>query len=134
DHLDRRDLEPSPPAPLAVEQPCSLLAQQPRLLYLDARPRDLFAHHAPFGETLAERGARPGSLAHQGEGTLGGADQAHAVMQASRTKTRLRDHERGALVTDAIALGHADVLEQDLAMAARVVESVDLELPDDGDA
>ena len=55
-------------------------------------------------------------------------------MQATRAEPRLSDHERGPLIPDAVALWHAHVLEQDLAMAARIVETEHLELPHDGHA
>ena len=53
-------------------------------------------------------------------------------MQAAGAEPCLGDHECGALIADAIALRDADVLEQDLAMAAGIVEAEYLELADDG--
>ena len=54
DHLDRRYLEARPKTSLGIEQPRGLLAQQPGLLDLDARPGDLLAHHTLLGKALAK--------------------------------------------------------------------------------
>src|SRR3546814_9488763 len=52
------------------------------------------------------------------------ADDAHAVMDASRSEAALGDLEAAALTEQQVLLGHADVLELDLAVAVRgVVEA-----------
>ena len=49
------------------------------------------------GQRLAERDARDRALAHRLERPLGGADRAHAVVDAPRAEARLGDHEAVAL-------------------------------------
>src|SRR3546814_17906850 len=52
---------------------------------------------------------------------LGDADDAHAVMDASRSEAALGDLEAAALTEQQVLLGHADVLELELAVAVRAV-------------
>ena len=70
---------------------------------------------------LAERDTRERALAHQVVGALGHADRAHAVVDASRAESRLRDREAAPFFTKQIGNGNADVLVFDLAVPAAVV-------------
>ena len=63
--------------------------------------------------------ARVGALAHQLEGALGGADPAHAVVDAARPEALLRDGEARRLrAPSRLVDRHAAVLVADLAVAA----------------
>ena len=60
------------------------------------------------------------ALDHQFERELGGADGAHAVMDAPGPKPRLRQREAAAFLAEEILGRHAHILEQHFAMALRM--------------
>ncbi len=60
-------------------------------------------------------------LHHLLQRLFGHADGAHAVMDAARTETALRDLKTAALAEQNVFLGNANVLEQHLGMAVRRV-------------
>src|SRR5581483_8916069 len=91
------------------------------LVDVDAGVRDPRLDHALFGERLAEGGARLRAAAQHVEGALGGADGAHAVMDAARTEAGLRHREPAALLTEDVRLRYAHVLEEQLAVTFRVL-------------
>ena len=72
-------------------------------------------------QRLAERDARDRALAHRLERALGGADRAHAVVDAARAEPGLGDHEAVALVRDQVRGGHAHVREVDFGVALLVL-------------
>ena len=52
---------------------------------------------------------------------LGGADRAHAVVDAARAEAVLGDHEAGAALAEQVGGRHAAVLVADLAVAGAAV-------------
>ncbi len=100
--------------------------QEARLLDADARLGDALQRHRLLGDRLAEGDARLDAPAHRLEHALGQADGAHAVMDASRAETALRDLEAASLAEENVRHGHTHILEQHLAMAMRrIVEAED---------
>ena len=84
-----------------------LQRQQPGLLDLDARLRDIGANRPLLGDRLSERHARFDAAAHGFERALGHADQPHAMMNASRPKPALRDLKSAPFAEQHIRRGHA---------------------------
>jgi len=66
---------------------------------------------------LAKGGAGRGTTAHQFEGSLGQADQTHAVVDASGAKTTLGDLEAAALAQQDVAHGDTHILKRHLDVA-----------------
>ena len=69
---------------VAVHQPGGVQGEQAGLVDLDPGVGDPLPDHALLGQRAPERGALVGALAHQLERPLGGADRAHAVVDAAR--------------------------------------------------
>ncbi len=75
-------------------------------------------------DLLAEGRARRQPAHHLLQRLFGLADGAHAVMDAARTETALRDLEAAALTEQQIGDGNADILQQHLGVAVRrIVEA-----------
>ena len=121
DHLDHRDLRARGLVPDRIHHVSGFQRQQSRLLDLHARSGDVGANGALFGDLFAEGDARLHALAHRFERTLGDADQAHAVMNAARAQTALRDLEAASFAEQHVRNGHAHVFETDFAVAVRRV-------------
>ena len=96
------DLAPRRLVAVLVHEPGRLQHQEPRLLDLDARERDPFADGAVLVQHLAEGAALERALDHQLERQLGGAERAHAVMDAARPEPRLRQREAAAFLAQQI--------------------------------
>jgi hypothetical protein len=108
-----------------------VIGEQPRLVDLDPAVGDPLADHTLLGDRLAERRALVSAAAHQLQRTLGGADRAHAVVDAARTQPRLGDREAAALLAEQVGPRDPDVLEGELAMALVVVVAEDQQVTDD---
>ena len=67
--------------------------------------------------------ARRRRQAHELERVLGGADRAHAVVDAAGAEARLGDHEAVALACDQGGGGDAGALEDDFGVALLVDEA-----------
>lgn len=72
-----------------------------------------------LSKSFARRVVHTGN--HVGEAHLGGADGAHAVVDASWTKTPLDDLETAPGAEDHVRNGNAAVLEYELAVAMRSI-------------
>ena len=109
--------------------------QQPGLLDLAAAEGDGLLGHAVASDGLAEDDARLGAIDHGLQGAFGQADQAHAMVHASRSQTTLGDLEALALAVDQMAERHPRVLEGDFGMTiGGVVETEQLQRPNDAHA
>ena len=73
------------------------------------------------GQRAAEGLAGVGAVAHHLDRPLGGADRAHAVVDAARAEAVLGDHEAGAALAEQVRGRHAAVLVADLAVARPAV-------------
>src|SRR5690606_10517186 len=118
--LDRLDLGVRALVADGVHQPRGLQRQQADLLDLDARLGDPVADDALLAQRLAERDAVVGAGDHQLQAALGGADQAHAVVDAAGPEAGLGDGEALTLPRDQVGDRHADVAEDHLGVAAVV--------------
>jgi len=106
---------------LAVHLVGGAQRQQPRLLDVAERMRDVLAHRAVFGQRAAEGGAQGRAAAHQLQRALRAADQPHAVVNAPGTQPPLRDLEATALAEQQVGDRHAHVLVHDLRVPDRRV-------------
>mmetsp|Transcript_2769 Transcript_2769/g.9346 ORF Transcript_2769/g.9346 Transcript_2769/m.9346 type:complete len:349 (-) Transcript_2769:1118-2164(-) len=106
--------------------------QQPRLLDLDARGRNLVLHHALRREGLPKGLARLRPLDCHLQRPLGHADEPHAVVNSPWTEPGLRNLKATAVAQNNVLGGHAHVVKGELAVAmGRVLKAERLERPHD---
>ena len=98
-----------------------LQAQKPRHLDVDARFGDALLPHRMFGELFAEGDARKQPLGHFFQRDFGGAEGAHAMVNAAGAEAALRDLEAAAFAEQEVAGRHAHILEQNFGVAVRRV-------------
>ena len=92
--------------------------EQARLLDLAPGAGDVLTDAALVREFLAEGNAAFDPLRHDLQCALRLADRAHAVMDAARTKTSLRDFKAAARAENHVGLRDAHVLQTQLRLAA----------------
>ena len=80
-----------------VHFPRGMHDQKPALIYHDPTVGDALDRHSLLGQRLAERVTVQRTLAHQFQRTLRKADRPHAVVDASRSQSALRDLEAAPL-------------------------------------
>ncbi len=118
-HLDHGNLPARRLVAHGVHQICGLHRQQPRLLDFHPRLRDIGADRALLGQRLAESNAPGDTVAHRLERAFGDADEAHAMMDAPRAETPLRDFEPAALAEQHVRGRHTHILERNLCVPVR---------------
>ena len=107
-----------------------------RVISMSMRALAIRSSHTPCSAMrLAERDARHQPLHHRLERFLGGADRAHAMVDAARPEPPLRDLEAPALAEQHVRRRHAHVVELDLHVPVRrVVIAEHRQVPLDRDA
>src|SRR4051794_37350348 len=119
DHLDLADLAQGVERATDIQLPRRVEHEQPGLVDGDPGIGDPLAVAAEVDDRLAERRTGQSALDRQLERDLGLPDQAHAVVHAARPEPSLRDLEGASLAEQDVLLGHAHVVEADLAVADR---------------
>ena len=119
--LDHRDLLAGRALAGGVHLPGGHQGEQARLVDLHPALGDEVLDELLVGELAAERLARRGAPAHHLDRPLGGADRAHAVVDAAGAEAVLGDHEAGLARAEQVGLGHSAVLVEDLAVAGAAV-------------
>ena len=117
-HLDRRDLDPGPAVADGVHEPGGLEHEQAHLLDPHPRLGDPAADDAVVDDRAAERRARGGPPAQHLERALGHPDRPHRVVDAAGAEPLLRQPEALALLAEQVRGRHADVVVDDLGVAA----------------
>ena len=121
DDFDLRDLAFGALHADGIHQPRGLEREQPRLLDGHARVGDDVAIAAQHRQRLAEGDARERPLAHELQGPFGGADDAHAMVDAARTQPPLSDLKTAARPADEVIQRHAHIRETHFAVAVGLV-------------
>ncbi len=115
-----------------IHSPCRLEHHQTHSFNFDTDRRDLFQVAAKPDERPTKRFPADATFNHQLEGHFGGANRAHAVVDAARAKAQLRDLEPATLAQQDVVLWYADVGETNVHMPVRgVVFTEDLHAADD---
>ena len=120
-HFDHGDLAHGRLHAHGVHHPRRLEGQQACLLNGHARIGDHVHIAAQLVQGLAKGHPLIASLGHQGQGALGTANAAHAVVDAARAQSALRDLEPPAQARDDVLLGHPHVVKNHLAVAKGLV-------------
>src|SRR3569832_351939 len=108
-----------------IDEPRGAQDEEPRRLDLGARLGDEGLDELLAGERLvAVDLAAERALAHELEGALADADPAHAVVDAARTESLLRNGKAGALGTEAVLDGDAAVFATHFAVAGEALAGV----------
>src|SRR6185437_9550176 len=98
-----------------VKQPGAAVAEQPRLLELHARLCDPALHGIKLNDGSAERVAFRGAHHHQLDQELAEADRTHAVVDARRPQSDLRDLKTLTFGAEQVFARHAHSIECQLA-------------------
>src|SRR5581483_6785857 len=93
------------------------------LVDLDAGVGDPGLDHALLGEQPPERGAPLHPIAQKVERTLGGADGAHAVVDATGSEAGLGHREPATLLAEEVGPRHPHAVEDQLAVSFTVLEA-----------
>ena len=124
-HLDCGDQVSGHLVAVLVHRVGGLERQQSGLFDLAVRARHVLADAALLGQFATEGGAVVDPAGHGLERALGLADRAHAVVDAPRAQPALGDLEALTCAEDDVGLGHANVLESQLGLAAGRVEAAE---------
>ena len=122
DDLDRGNVDQRAKGAERVERPGGLHRQEPGLVDRHSGVGDDVTVSAEVGERLAERNAEHRSLAEALERALGRTDRTHAMVDAARTQTALRDLKAAAWPSDDAAHWEAHVVEEHLGMTMGLVQ------------
>ena len=135
DDLDHADQVLGALVAVRVQRRGGLQGEQARLFDFAAAQRDRFLGHAVATQRFAEGFAVARAFDHGFQRALGQADKAHAVVDAARAKTRLRDFKAAAGRAQAVGHRHAHVVEGQFDVAVRrVVVAEHRQRPDDAHA
>jgi len=119
----------------AVNLVSSRERKQAGLLDLAGGAGHLLTDTGELAQLTAEGRAGADAIAHQLQAPLGGADQAHTVVDATRAKAALRHFETPTFAQDNVLERNTDVFQFDLSVAERGIISMKrIEWSDDANA